>query len=120
MARVVPRKPRPTLDSLKADVWAELKRGDDIIEAELQAKGGQFYGLCVNSKKVYINPTPSIIDTVLHELIHRTHPKMSERAVANKAYAIMRRMGAAEMRQWVRQYKAVARKRRTPLNVDAA
>lgn len=113
------RRPRPTLASLKAEVWAELRRGEDIIEATLETATTPIYGLC-EGRTVYINPTPSIVDSVLHELLHRCHPRMSERRVAQLATCIMVRMSRGELRKWAKQYKAVAKKRRKPFDVDAA
>ena len=119
---------RPTLADLKAEVWSELKRGESIIESELHESGPgrcqwKYYGLCVDDQKgnrVYVNPQPSIIETVVHELIHRNHPRMSERTVNRKAMSILRQMSHAEIRRWVKRYKAVAVRRRKPTHVDAA
>ena len=117
------RKPRHSkkLAALKAEIWAELKRGEDIVETELHTheEPGKYYGLCVNDQTVYVNPQPSIVESVLHELLHRAHPKMSEETVTLTAVKILTRMTNAEVRKWAKQYKAVARKRRTPLKVDS-
>jgi hypothetical protein len=79
----------------------------------------KFYGLCVNDDVVYINPQPSIVETVVHELIHRRHPRMTEKSVTAMALTIIHRMSPAEVRKWSRQYKSVAKRRRKPLDVDA-
>lgn len=115
---------RPTLSTLRAEVWAELRQGHDIIEAELVADGNgrghlKWYGLCLNDKHVHVNTTVMTVEVAIHELMHRLHPRMSEQNVNNRTIRIMRRMSNADVRRWARTYKAVVKRRRTPLDVDA-
>lgn len=111
---------RPTMASLKAEVWAELKRGEDIYEADIRAKEGPVYGVCQEDVTVVINPVPSIVDSVVHEILHRIHPRMSEKNVCNLATKISRNMSGAEQARWVKKYRAVVRRRRVPVRLDAA
>jgi hypothetical protein len=117
--RAVPRK-RPTLASLKAEAWAELKHGEDIYEADIRDKAGPVYGLCDGDDTVIVNPAPSIVDSLVHEILHRLHPRMSEKKVTEVATRISRSMTGAEQARWVKQYKAVVRRRRAPIRLDAA
>ncbi len=117
-------KRKPTLASLKAEAWKELKRGEDINETELIADGNgkghlKWYGLCLNDKHVHVNTTVMTVEVALHEILHRLHPRMSEQNVNNRTIRIMRRMSNADVRRWARTYKAVVKRRRTPLDVDA-
>lgn len=111
----------PVLDALKAEVWAELRRGENIVETELHShERNKYYGLCVNDRNIYVNPYPSIVETVVHETLHRQHPRWSEARVNTTAIRILNRMSNREVQRWVKQYKSVARKRRTPLDVELA
>jgi hypothetical protein len=112
----MPRK-RPTLASLKAEVWAELKRGEAIYEADIRAKEGPVYGLCEGDDTVIVNPVPSIVDSTVHEILHRIHPRMSEQTVTDIATRISRGMTGAEQARWVRKYRAVVRRRRVPIRL---
>jgi hypothetical protein len=111
---------RHTLASLKAEVWAELKRGEDIYEADIRAKEGPVYGVCLGDVTVVINPAPSIVDSVIHEILHRIHPRMTEKNVCALATKIVRNMSGAEQARWMKKYKAVVRRRRIPVRLDAA
>lgn len=116
----MPPRKRPTLASLKAEAWAELKRGQDIYEAEvLTVRHRQkIRGLCVDDNAVYVNPNPDVVEVLLHELIHRTHPRMTEEQVATKALRIMVAMTDTEIRQWMKQYRSVARKKKAPIHLE--
>ena len=116
----MPRKRRPTLASLKAEVWAELKRGQNIYEAEvltIRARN-KIRGLCVDDEAVYVNPKPDVVEVLLHELLHRTHPRMAEETVSEKALRIMVGMTDEEIRRWVQQYRAVVRKKTAPVHLE--
>ena len=115
----MPRK-RPTLSDLKAEAWAELKRGRDIYEAEVLTSQhrAKIRGLCVDDHAVYVNPSPDIVEVVLHEILHRLHPRMAEETVAATALRIMVSMSDAEIRQWIKQYRAVARKKKDPVHLE--
>lgn len=47
--------------------------------------------------KVRINPAPAVVDTVLHEMLHRMRPAWSERAVRSKATRLMRSLSDPEI-----------------------
>lgn len=115
----MPRK-RPTLSDLKAEAWSELRQGRDIYEAEVLTTQyrQKVRGLCVDDNAVYVNPNPDVVEVLLHELIHRTHPRMSEEQVATKALRIMVAMSDAEIRQWMKRYRAVARKKKAPVHLE--
>jgi hypothetical protein len=59
-------------DPLLIAVLAELGAGrisEDFIRAE---DGGQVHGL-IEGQHISINPMHSVVDTVLHECLHRAH-----------------------------------------------
>lgn len=96
------------------EVWEELQKGS-ITEADLRDPTCHLDGLCdYNTQRVYVNPQPSVVETLLHELIHRRHRRWSERRVDFEAKRLLSMMTHAEVAKWYRKYQAVARKRKSP------
>lgn len=94
----------PTLD----DLFEEMRRGR-IFECSLRAKGGQLYGL-TDGRDVYIDPRPAVLEFVVHELIHRRHPRYSERTVSAKARRLVVAMDEATKARWWRAYQRIKRR----------
>lgn len=109
----------PDLFDLKAQVWAELKAGDDINEAYLQdeAKRQRIYGLTESNHRIYINTAPHVMDTLIHEILHRLKPRWGERRVLKTASRIIATMDDREVRRWHRQYQRVVKRTET-IKVD--
>lgn len=55
------------------------------------------YGYLAPSGAIVINPVPHIVDTLLHELLHKLHPEYSERAVRSVVGRLMKHMTDEEM-----------------------
>lgn len=58
------------------------------------------YGLAVPREKpdhILINPVPSTLDTVIHEVLHAIHPTWTERGVRRKTKGLMRQMSDGEI-----------------------
>ncbi len=99
---------------LKAEVWSELRAGRDIKEAFIAdpTRRQHIHGLC-SGKEVIVNPVPSTVDTICHELIHRLHPRWGEKRVWREARRLVRDLSDDEAKKWYRTYQRVARKART-------
>lgn len=54
------------------------------------------HGIC-EPGRIHINPVPSTLDTVIHEVLHLLKPHWTERGVRRKTTALMRRMSDAEI-----------------------
>ena len=99
------------------DLLDEFQRGE-IAEADLRGSPDHLHGLCDwNTGRVYVNPRPGIVEILLHELIHRRHPRWGEKRVSADAKRLLEKMSDAEVSQWYRKYKAAARKRK-PVNCE--
>ena len=95
----------------------EFQRGG-IAEANLRGNPDHLHGLCDwNTGRVYVNPRPGIVETLLHELIHRRHPRWGEKRVDGEARRLLSKMSDAAVAYWYRKYKAAARKRK-PVNCE--
>lgn len=100
------------------EVWDEMGKGA-ITEAALHDATNHLDGLCdYGSQRVYVNPKPSTVETLLHELIHRRWPRWGERRVDYEAKRLLSMMSHAEVAKWYRRYQIVARKRKSPRVVE--
>lgn len=102
------RKPVIDLD----DLLDELNRGK-VYECSLRDPDERFSldgmqsGACV-----YIDPRPAILETLIHELIHRRKPRLTERTVTITARNIVVAMDEATKRLWWQRYKRIRKKGR--------
>jgi hypothetical protein len=96
--------------SLLDGLLDELRRGK-VWECSLRDAGWHLDGLQVG-ECVYIDPRPAILETLLHELIHRRHPRMGERAVTKAARRLIAGMDEQTKRTWWQRYNRVKRKGR--------
>lgn len=101
---------------LKAALWEELKRGG-IHEADLRDDKYHLDGLC-DGRKVYVNPAPSIVESLLHELLHRRHPTWGERRVLAESRRVLAKMTEREVRKWYRAFQNNAVRRKTPMRLE--
>ena len=98
------------------DLWDELARGK-VWQCSLYDPHWHLDGLC-EGEHIYIDPRASILEVVLHELIHRLKPRMGERAVDRSAKRLLCKMTDADKARWWRAYLKVKRLRR-PKVIDA-
>lgn len=97
----------PSLDGL----YEELQRGR-IYECSLRNEGrAQFYGLS-EGQDIFIDPRPAVLEFLVHELLHRRHPSLSERAVTLRARRLVVRMDEPTKAKWWRAYNRIKRKAR--------
>ena len=54
---------------------------------------------------VYVNPEPSVVDTLIHELIHEVRPTWSERQTTAATTRLRRRLTHDEIRAIYRVYQ---------------
>lgn len=100
-----------------SECWAELGRGR-IVEATVHAPDCHVDGLTVFPDYIYINPAPAIIETLLHELLHRRWPHWSERRVDREAKRLLSHMSSANVAKWYRQYQRAKRTRKRPVRTE--
>lgn len=64
---------------------------------------------CFEGERVVVNPIPSTVDTILHELIHRLRPEWSERVVVARARKFLQQMSDDDIQ---RVYYAYQRRKK--------
>ena len=101
--------------ALLDDLEDEMRRGR-IYERALRSDKWQLDGL-QDGENIYIDPRPAILETLLHELIHRRRPRLGERRVTVLARNLAVKMDEQTKSRWWRNYQRTKRKRR-PMEID--
>lgn len=115
----MPAKRRPALEML--DELSETMLVVHVVEARLQGdtRDEQLHGLCDYGRHtVYIDPVPSIVSTLIHELVHARWPSWSERRVERESTRVFIAMDAAAIDRWFRAYEKARRKAKRPVAVN--
>jgi hypothetical protein len=97
------------------DMWDELHRGK-VWECSLSDPRWHLDGM-QSGEHVYIDPRFAILETLVHELLHRRKPRMGERAVTRHARYLVARMDDQTKARWWRAYRRIVKKGR-PVHVD--
>src|SRR5690349_19079070 len=112
--------PRPKVSSLIAAITEEMGKGQ-IFEAPIVGSKDHVEGLCNwESGDITVNPAPSVVDTLIHELLHRRFPKWSEERVRVETWRIIRTLSAADVQALPTKYKRIAKRRRKPVRLRNA
>lgn len=94
--------------ALLDDLWDELQRGRvyecSIRDPKLQVDGLQ------DGENIYIDPRPAVLETVIHELLHRRKPRWSERTVTRTARALVVGLDEPAKARWWRGYSRIKRR----------
>lgn len=97
------------------DLWDELKRGR-VWECSLRAATWQPDGV-QDGQNIYIDPRPAILESLVHELLHRRKPRLGERRVSILARNLVVQMDEKTKARWWRAYQRIKRKGR-PVEID--
>jgi hypothetical protein len=98
--------------SLISELSEEFGKGK-IFEARLNSlrKREHLYGILdPDRQEIVIDPRRAIVETLIHELLHRRFPKWSERRVRQAEKSIMADMALEDVWMWYRRYKRSAKK----------
>ena len=105
-------------DKRLADLADELSKGG-IIEAPLKSSDEHIEGWCVHAtKQIFIDPRVSIVETLLHELIHRRWPNLTEASVRGIERHLMANLTTDDVSRWYRLYNKAKRTRRRTVKVE--
>lgn len=97
------------------DLRDELNRGK-VYECSLRDPKWHLDGF-QQGECVYIDPRPAVLESVLHELIHRRKPRLGERTVTRLARRLVGGMDDQAKAQWWRSYNRIKRRGR-PVHVE--
>lgn len=97
------------------DLYEELHRGK-VWECSLRDSRWHLDGM-QSGEHVYIDPRFAILETLVHELMHRRKPRLGERTVTRNARRLVASMDEPTKRKWWRAYRRVV-KRSRPVEVD--
>jgi hypothetical protein len=91
-------------------VWSELGAGR--IREGYVSDPHQFIDGYIEGQDIWINPAPAVVQTLIHEILHRLYPNWTERYVAGQTTRLMRRMSDQEVQDLYEEYqKRVKRSR---------
>lgn len=94
------------------EVAAELAKGR-IYEATLIDPTHHLEGLCDHdTQAVVINPKVSVVDSLIHELLHRRWPRWSETRVQQETQRLMGELSSHDLQVWYQRYRRAVKKRR--------
>lgn len=113
--------PRPKVTFLISEITDELGKGL-IFEAPIVgSRTDHIEGLCNwESGEVTVNPSVSVVDTLVHELLHRRFPKWSEERVRMETWRVMSKLSPGDVQAWYRKYKRMAKRKRGPVRLRNA
>lgn len=112
--------PRRRVPDLVEAITDELGKGL-IFEAPIVGSKDHIEGLCNwENGEVTVNPSVSVVDTLVHELLHRRFPKWSEDRVRAETWRVMKSFSAADVRAWYQKYKRFARRKSRPVRLKSA
>ena len=97
-----------------ADLEDEMAKGR-IWACSLRDPKWHLDGL-QSGQDVMIDERPAVVETLLHELLHRRYRAMSERSVTRTARRLLAGMDDREKSKWWRAYQRMKRTRR-PVDV---
>lgn len=98
------------------DLYDEMARGR-IYECSLRGSGKWQIDGFQSGETIYIDPRPAVLETVLHELLHRRKPRWTERSVGIAARNMAVRMDEATKAKWWKAYRQI-RKIGRPVDVE--
>jgi hypothetical protein len=112
--------PRPKVAYLVEEISTELRKGL-IFEAQILGSKEHVEGLCRwDTQEITVNPSVSVVDTLIHELLHRRFPKWSEDRVRCETWRVIRQMTPKEIAAWYRKYKRLAKRKTKPVRLRSA
>jgi hypothetical protein len=91
-----------------------------VFRARISSDGEVVEGLYEpSSGNVYVDPVPNLVDTLIHELLHRRYPRWGEKRVSDTAHRLTMAMSDDERRAWYRAYQRAAKRLSKPVHVEA-
>jgi hypothetical protein len=96
----------PTLKSL----WDELHKGK-VYECSIRNKTDHLYGFW-EGDSIYVDPRFGLCEILIHELLHRNQPTMSEQSVKRHAHRLVMTMSDSTKTKWWTAYNRLKIKRR--------
>jgi len=104
------RGPRVEKPALLVRVLTEIGSGD-IYEDWIADDKELVHGI-VQGRKITVNPAIEVVDTLIHEILHRLQPNWTEKYVNNRTTWLMRRMSDEQIQALYAEYQKRAVKRK--------
>jgi hypothetical protein len=98
------------------EMYEELLHRGRVFECALRDKRFHLDGMQCG-EDIYIDPRPAVLESVLHEMLHRRHRRWGELAVTRASRRLVASMDEAAMAKWWRAYQRRKRQVR-PVEVE--
>jgi len=108
---------RHTVSALRAIIADELAKGM-IFEGQITSSQNHFVeGVCHVNGEITVNPSVNVVDTLIHELLHRRFPSWSEVFVRLETARVMRQMSDKDIALTYSKYKRRAKRKTKPVRL---
>lgn len=107
------RRSRVSRDPILIEVLAEIGAGR-IREAMVEDPKGMVAGYCQGGR-VTVNPVFDVVDTLIHELLHRLRPEWKERSVLARTRQLMHALSDKEIARIYELYQRIKTTRKKPI-----
>lgn len=102
-------------DKLLVRVSEEIGKGRIAETRIVEATAGVVSEGYQDGADIYIDPTWSTLDVVIHECLHRAYPGWGETYVRNRTRFLLNRMSNEQREALFAAYRRTARRRKTPV-----
>ena len=96
---------KPTRKKETADGWLKKKVKPSQWKKSIDNKMRTFGDINYEKKKIRINPKKGdVIDSIIHENLHKTYPNMTEKQIKNKAAQKNKELSLRKKIQLLKEY----------------
>ena len=93
-------------------VWAELGAGS-VWEGFIESDPDRYVEGFIDGHQITVNPAPNVVDSLIHEIVHRMKPEWSEAYVKRETTLLLRSMTDEEIQAFYEEFQRRRRKRKT-------
>lgn len=96
---------------------AELRAGRVIEAPALFSRTQHMAGAC-GDEHIYVKPSTAVVWILVHEMIHRRHPRWGEKRVRLETDRALKHMHTSDARRWYRAYQRSKRVHAPPVEIE--
>lgn len=102
-------------DPLLLDVIAEIGAGRIYLAPIRDASNRHWLDGMIDGSDIFVNPSANVVDTVVHECLHRMKPGWTERGVRRRTRQLLAQLSHEEVERLYAIILGVAATRRRPV-----
>lgn len=112
----MPRRLSQSKPALMVRVLTEIGKGQ-IHEDWIDGEPHEYVKGLQEGRHIWVNPAVDVVDTVIHECLHRLEPSWSERYIRNRTSFLLKRLSSEQIQQLYEEYERIRtrkKKRKKP------